>query len=65
MPKDFDGLGMRQFENFNKAMLEKATWDILKQPTTLWVRVFHRKFFITSHCLMFLLNLWILLFGKV
>lgn len=44
LSKDFDGLDIRQFEDFNQAMLSKIVWDIIEQPQKLWVQNLDYKY---------------------
>ncbi|XP_035551149.1 uncharacterized protein LOC118349712 [Juglans regia] len=45
MAKAEGGLGFRNLESFNRAMLAKQGWRILKEPLSLVARVFKDKYF--------------------
>lgn len=45
MSKDHGGMGFRELSLFNKAMLAKISWRILKHPGSLMARVLRGKYF--------------------
>jgi hypothetical protein len=44
-PKDKGGLGFRNFEAFNMAMVAKHTWHILQNPETLVAKLIKARYF--------------------
>ena len=43
--RDFGGLGFKEIEKFNEALLTKQVWQMLKNPNSLCHRVFEAWFF--------------------
>ncbi|XP_024195789.1 uncharacterized mitochondrial protein AtMg00310-like [Rosa chinensis] len=46
--KSKGGIGFREFNTFNKALLAKQCWRILKNPNALWVKVLKGRYFPNS-----------------
>ncbi|CAL2240124.1 unnamed protein product [Prunus armeniaca] len=44
-PKCLGGLGFKNFEAFNKAMVAKQAWRILEKPTSLVVKILKARYF--------------------
>jgi len=44
-PKEFCGMGFRNFKAFNLAMVAKQWWKILSKPESLVTRVFKARYF--------------------
>lgn len=51
MMKSKGGMGFRKLENFNRVMLAKQGWKILKDPQSLVARVYKEKYFKNSQLL--------------
>lgn len=41
--KELEGLGIRQAENMNKAMLTRLLWRLLKEKNSSWACVLSKK----------------------
>ena len=44
-PKDFGGIGFKQFHNFNIAMLGKQVWKLLTRPESLVTKILKARYF--------------------
>ncbi|GAU46665.1 hypothetical protein TSUD_184530 [Trifolium subterraneum] len=44
-PKAYGGLGFRNFEAFNKAMVAKQVWNIVQNPNSLVVKLIKARYF--------------------
>nr|GMC69537.1 uncharacterized protein LOC109164833 [Ipomoea batatas] len=44
-PKDWGGIGFRQFDQFNSALLYKQAWRLIQNPSSLVARVFQAKYY--------------------
>ncbi|KAK9932560.1 hypothetical protein M0R45_019793 [Rubus argutus] len=44
-PKEAGGLGFRDLESYNKAMLAKQCWRIINNPSALWARIIKARYF--------------------
>ena len=70
VPKERGGMGFRDFQLFNKAMLAKQGWRILTNPNSLCARVlkgkyFHDRDFLSSRTKRGASHIWnAILFGR-
>lgn len=43
--KSWDGIGFRDLESFNRAMLTKQFWRLLQAPNSLVSKILQKKYF--------------------
>lgn len=43
-PKIYGGLGLRQMQFINKALVSKLGWNFISNPNKLWVKVLRAKY---------------------
>ncbi|XP_068339108.1 uncharacterized protein [Pyrus communis] len=48
IPKELGGLGFRNFQEFNDALLAKQCWRLITEPDSLWAQVIKARYF--PHC---------------
>ena len=51
LPKKEGGMGYRNFNDFNDALLVKQCWRLIQQPNSLWASVLKARHF--PHCSFF------------
>lgn len=45
LPKDCSGMGFRDLVSFNKALLAKQCWQLMKSPESLIARILKAKYY--------------------
>jgi hypothetical protein len=45
LPKEFEGMGFRDFTNFNKVLLAKHAWKLWSQPNSLVAQIMRAKYY--------------------
>ena len=48
MPKKHGGLGFKNMEEMNQALLMKLSWEVISNSDKLWVQVFCSKYGLES-----------------
>jgi hypothetical protein len=43
-PKNEGGLGIHKGSYYNQALIMKLTWNLLNEPSTMWVRIIKAKY---------------------
>lgn len=49
MPEPLRGLGIQILKIFNKALLAKNGWRLLRNPSSIWSLVLQAKYFLNSN----------------
>lgn len=47
-PKSEKGIGFRDLASFNKALLARQCWRIIRNPHVMWVRILKARYFPNS-----------------